>query len=79
MVSQKEQDPSQPAWVIKGHRKRFSLAQVGQSTPQVSGRSERRAQGKPEVDGLLTGLALLRQMREHTERLLEVPHRLAVG
>ena len=40
---------------------------------------ERRAQGEPEIDGLLACVALLRQMREGTERLLEVPHGLAVG
>ena len=46
---------------------------------EVTGRQERRAQGKPEIDGLLDGVALLRQMREGTERLLEIPHGLAVG
>ena len=40
---------------------------------------ERRAQGEPEIDGLLARVALLWQMREGTERLLEVPHSLAVG
>src|SRR5262245_57675045 len=33
----------------------------------------------PEVDGLLTCSALLRQMREGTQCLLKVPHSFAVG
>src|SRR5262245_38257978 len=37
------------------------------------------AQGEPEIDSLLAGVALLRQMREGTERLLEIPPGLAVG
>ena len=41
--------------------------------------AERRAQGEPEIDGLLARRARLRQMREGAERLLEVPHGLAVG
>ena len=48
-------------------------------TPQVARRPERRAQGEAEIDGLLARVALLRQMREGAERLLEIPHRLAVG
>ena len=36
-------------------------------------------QGKSEIDGLLTHVALLRQMREGTERLLEIPHGITVG
>ena len=47
--------------------------------PKSPRRTERRAQGKPEVDGLLARVARLRQMRENTERLLEIPHGLAVG
>ena len=36
------------------------------------------AQGEPEVNGLLEGVALLRQMLEGPDRLLEVPHGLTV-
>jgi hypothetical protein len=36
-------------------------------------------QGKPEIDSLLACMALLWQMREGTQRLLEGPHGLAVG
>src|SRR5438128_9048397 len=40
---------------------------------------KRRAQGEPEVNGLLACVTLLRQMREGIERLLEIPHSLAIG
>ena len=46
---------------------------------QIARWTERQAQGEPEIDGLLARVARLRQMREGTERLLEVPHGLAVG
>ena len=55
------------------------LAQQSQDTPEVTQRPERRAQGKPEVDGLLARVVLLWQMREGAERLLEGAHGLAVG
>ena len=42
-------------------------------------RRSRAPVGKPEIDGLLACVARLRQMREGTERMLEVPHGLAVG
>jgi hypothetical protein len=36
-------------------------------------------QGEPEIDSLFACIALLWQMREGTERLLEGPHGLTVG
>src|SRR5439155_20207966 len=74
-----DRDLAQPTRVVEGHREGFGLAQISHSTPKVTKRSERRAQGEPEIDGLLTCVALLWQMREGTERLLEGPHSLAVG
>jgi hypothetical protein len=47
--------------------------------PKSARRQKRRAQGESEVDGLLARVALLRQMHEGTERLLEIPHSLAMG
>ena len=47
--------------------------------PKITRWKERRAQGKPEIDGLFACVTLLWQMREGTERLLKVPHGLAVG
>src|SRR4029453_8383942 len=55
------------------------LAQHREDTPQVARRLERRAQGKAQVDGLFTRVAMVWEMREDTECLLEVLHSLAVG
>ena len=52
---------------------------IRQDTPKVARRPERRAQGEPQVDGLLMCIARLRQMRQGAERLLEGLHGLAVG
>ena len=41
--------------------------------PDVLERAEGYAQGEPEVDGLLEGVAPLRQVREGAERLLKGP------
>ena len=65
--------------VVESLREGLGLAQRRQDTPEVARRQERRAQGEPEIDGLLARGALLWQMREGAERLLEVPHGLAVG
>src|SRR5688572_21732140 len=64
--------------VVEGRRKGLSLVQVCQDTLQVVSRLERRAQGEPEIDGLLARGALLWQMREGTEGLFEVPYSLTV-
>jgi hypothetical protein len=74
-----DRDLSQPTRVIEGCSKGLGLPQSRQDTPRVTRRKECRMQGKPEVAGLLTRGALLRQMREGTQRLLDVPHGLAVG
>ena len=57
----------------------LSLVQTPQDAPKVTRRLERMAQSEPKIDGLLAHVTRLRQMRERTERLLEIPHRLAVG
>jgi hypothetical protein len=74
-----DRDPAQPPWVVEGLGEDLGLAQTRQNTPPVARRQERRAQSKPKVDGLLTCVACLRQMRQGIERLLEVSHSLAVG
>ena len=58
MVGQKERDLSQPTRVIEGRREGLGLAQIRQDTPKVARRKERRAQGEPEIDGLLARVAL---------------------
>src|SRR5262245_19688530 len=79
IVAQKERDPSEATRVIEGRREGLSIAQQCQDTPHVARWTERIAQGKPKIDGLLTRVTRLWQMREGTERLLEVSHGLAVG
>ena len=77
---EKTQDLSQPTRVVEGHSEGFGLTQIRQYTPRGDGHwSERRAQGEPEVDGLLTRVAPLWQMRQGAEGLLEVLYGLAVG
>ena len=79
MDGQKARDVSQPTMIVEGHSQGLGLAQSRQDTLRVARRQERRAQGEAEIDGLLARVTLLRQMREGTERLLEVLHGLAVG
>ena len=77
IMCQHDTDLSQPTRVVEGHREGLGLAQQRQYTLATLGitkRRERRAQGEPEVNGLLARVALLRQMREGTERLLEAPY-----
>src|SRR5262245_36970141 len=57
----------------------FGLAQSRQATPQIAERTERQLQGKSELDSLRTRVAMLWQMREGTERLLEIFHGFMVG
>src|SRR5207248_38900 len=79
MEGQKVRDLSQPTRVVEGDSEGLSLTQIRQDTPQVAGWLKCRAQGEPKINGLLVRVALLWQMLEGTERLLEVPHGLAVS
>ena len=45
--------PGQATRVVEGFREGLGLAQIRQDTPQVARRPERRAQGDPEINGLL--------------------------
>src|SRR6516162_3403398 len=74
MDGQKDRDLSQSTRVVEGRRQGLGFVQSRQDTPKVAGRQERRAQGEPEIDGLLARVALLRQMRKGAERLLEIAH-----
>ena len=73
------QSPSSPRGSALGEQAYLGLAPGEVGPGEVARRPERRAQGEPEVDGLLACVARLRQMREGRQRLLEVPHGLAVG
>ena len=48
--------------VVESHREGFRLAQRRQDTPKFTERAERRAQGEPQINGLLARVARLRQM-----------------
>src|SRR5215510_14954869 len=65
--------------IVERRSQGLGLPQRRQNTLRGARRQERRAQGEPEVDGLLARGTLLRQTREGTECLLEVPHGLVVG
>ena len=56
----------------------LGLMQTCENARRVTRRHERRAQGEPELNGLLVRVALGRQRRQDTERVIEMPHGLAV-
>src|SRR5687767_8502412 len=74
-----DRDLSQPTRVVEGCRESLRLTETREDPPKISQRAERIAQGEPEINGLLVRGALLWQMREGAEGLLEGPHSLAVG
>ena len=54
IVCQKDRDPSQPTRIIEGLGEGLGLAESRRGcAPKSAERPERRAQGEPEVDGLL--------------------------
>ena len=61
-IDRKTSDLPQPTRVVEGRREGLGLAQIRQDTPRVARWEERRAQGEPEIDGLLARVARLRQM-----------------
>src|SRR2546422_11102166 len=65
--------------IVERRRQGLGLLETRQNTLRGARRQERRAQGEPEVDGLLARGTLLRQPREGTEGLLEVPRGLVVS
>ena len=72
-------DVSQTTRVVERRREGLGLVQVGQDTLIVARGRQRGAHGESEIDGLLARVTRLRQMREGTERLLEVRDGLAVS
>jgi hypothetical protein len=79
MDCQKDRDPSQATRVVENRRQGLSFVQSRQDTPKVDRGPERRAQGEPQIKGLLAHVARLRQMWEGAECLLEILCSLAVG
>jgi hypothetical protein len=79
MDGQKARDLPQPTRVVEGCREGFGLTQSCQAAIPVARGQERRTQGESEINGLLTCVALLWQVRKDAERLLVVLYRFAVG
>src|SRR5262245_21226851 len=78
MDHQSERDLSQPTMVVESHREGFRLTQSRQAPRILTERAEGRAQGKSQIDSLLTCGACLWQMRQGTECLLKIPTGLAM-
>src|SRR5262249_54764642 len=75
----KDKHLSQPPGIVERGGEGLRLVQHREDTPQVARRLERRAQGKAQIDGLFTHVAMVWEMREDTECLFEGSHSLAVG
>ena len=71
--------PVPVARVIESLGQGLGFAQQREDTPRVAQWRERHTQSEPEINRLLARVARLRQMWQGIERLLEVPHSLAVG
>ena len=69
--------PSQPGPVVERPGQGLGLAQQGQAPPILSHCAQRDSQSEAEIDGQHPGVAVLGQVREGLEGLLEGGHRLA--
>jgi hypothetical protein len=78
MDRQQARDLPQPTRVVEDLGEGLSLVQSRQDVLRVARRQERRTQGEPQVDGLLTRITLLWQMLEGTECLLDAYDGLVV-
>src|SRR5262249_26138320 len=77
---EKAQDMSQSPRVVKGRGEGRSFTQMRPHTLlDTEPWAERRAQGKPEINGLLACSARLRQMRQGAECLLAGCHGLTIS
>ena len=66
--------------IVEGLCQGFRLVEVARRRPNSSRGNERRAQVKPEVDGLLKRIVAFREILQRFQRLLEARHRrLVVG
>jgi hypothetical protein len=72
-------DPPQPRLVIEGRGEGGSLAQVVECLPEFSECHERIPEVEPEIDGLLLRGAILWEMPEGCQGLLEAHHDLSEG
>ena len=71
------QHPSQPGPVVEHAGQGLGLAQKGAAPPMLSQLGQRASQREAEIDGQPPGVAVLGQVREGLEGLLEVDSRLA--
>ena len=71
------QHPSQPGPVVERPGQGLGLAQQGKAPPSLSQSSSAGHPSEAEVEGQHPGVAVLGQVREGLEGLLEVSHRLA--
>src|SRR5262249_32197495 len=60
MVGQKDRDLAEATRIVEGFREGLRLTQTGQYPLKLPERAERRAQGEPEIDSLLTRGTLVR-------------------
>ena len=74
-----ERDLRQPTWAVERRSEGLSLTQRRVHAPTIAERAEGRMQGEAQVDGLLTQVACLRQMRQDIECLLAVAPCLVVS
>ena len=70
------QHPSQPDPIVERPGQGLGLAQQGEAPPMLSQRAQRASQREAEIDGQPPGVAVLGQVREGLEGLLEGGHRL---
>ena len=71
--------PPQAALVAQGLGEAFRVAQIVEEQPEFSERHQGLLQVKPEIDGLCQRVAVLGEVMQGHQRLLEGGHRLAVG
>ena len=71
------QHPSQPGPIVERPGQGLGLAQQGEAPPMLSQWGQRASQSEAEIDGQHPGVAVLGQVREGLEGLLEGGHRLA--
>ncbi len=65
------QHPSQPGPIVERPGQGLGLAQQGEAPPMLSQCAQRASQREAEIDGQHPGVAVLGQVREGLEGLLE--------
>ena len=71
-------DLREPTLVAQGGGEGFGLAEAIEDSPELSQRPERIAKVEPEIDGLLDGGAIFRQVLHSRQGLLKQRDRLPV-